>query len=152
MAEGVACVDGNGSFDNQNRRSCTYRVRVDLQDRLARLLYRHGQSLKSPQRNPTGGYRYPLKHSESVKFQVRTWNIPESECFNNRASFGVETSGRFLSSVHVDTAALLAWGDSEREGEGEGRGEESGTEKGQKERDRVGEERGGQIRIMGEGR
>ena len=108
MAEGVACVDGNGSFDNQNRRSCTYRVRVDLQDRLARLLYRHGQSLKSPQRNPTGGYRYPLKHSESVKFQVRTWNIPESECFNNRASFGVETSGRFLSSVHVDTAALLA--------------------------------------------
>ena len=43
MAEGVACVHGNGSF----RTILTKLQRVDLQDGLAKLLYRHGQSLKS---------------------------------------------------------------------------------------------------------
>ena len=61
MAEGVACVDGNGSFDNQtDEAACTYRVRVDLQDGLARLKKRPDVS------TPTG----------AIVEALRLWDIP----------------------------------------------------------------------------
>ena len=58
MAEGVACVDRNGSFDNEA--ACTYRVRVDLQDGLARLKKRPDVS------TPTG----------AIVEALRLWDIP----------------------------------------------------------------------------
>ena len=84
MAEGVACVDGNGSFDNQTDEAAPTEY-VDLQDELARLLYRHGQSLKSDRKSvstPSHQLTRLLKRSDFGIFQVRTWNFPE--CFNNR--------------------------------------------------------------------
>ena len=74
MAEGVACVDMEMVLFRT--KPTKLQLRVDFQDGLARLLYRHGQSLKSgrksPRGNPAGGYPKQLfpGTGDTIKDQV----------------------------------------------------------------------------------